>query len=339
MKVMQPWLWATLAGVLVQSWFQPALADTNPQRSAEQQAFIEQMVSDHQFNASDVEALLNQANRNEDILAAIQRPWEAKPWYQYHPIFLTEKRVAGGVKFWQQHQETLARAEQELGVPAHLIVAIIGVETFYGTYKGKYSVLDALYTLGFHYPPRQKFFRQELAEFMLLMREEKLAAHDLMGSYAGAMGFGQFISSSYRHYAIDFDNDGQRDLLNNPVDAIGSVANYFRQHGWNTGQAVAFPLNGEAPPKELISDKLKPSQTIAELTGAGLTLPDQVKPEVSAETNANVLELELADGHEYWLTLPNFYVITRYNHSPLYAMAVYQLSEQIKQAYARSQQP
>ncbi|SMQ63745.1 membrane-bound lytic murein transglycosylase B [Pseudidiomarina planktonica] len=338
MKVMQPWLWVTLAGLLAHSWIQPAIASTDKIDPAEQQAFIDKMVSEHNFTASEVERLLSQANRNQDILEAIQRPWEAKPWYQYHPIFLTEKRIAGGVKFWAEHKETLARAEQELGVPAHLIVAIIGVETFYGTYKGKYEVLDALYTLGFHYPPRQKFFRQELAEFMLLMREEKLEPDNLMGSYAGAMGFGQFISSSYRYYAIDFDNDGQRDLFNNPVDAIGSVANYFRKHGWTSGHPVAFPLSGEAPAKELISGKLKPAQTVGELTGAGLKLPEQVQAQVADEMNANVLELEIEDGHEYWLTLPNFYVITRYNHSPLYAMAVYQLSEQIKQDYADSQQ-
>ena len=203
-------------------------------------AFIEEMTTQHQFEKSDVEALLAKASLSEIVLEAIQRPWEAKPWHQYYPIFLTEKRVKKGVEFWNTHADALKRAEQEIGVPAEMIVAIIGVETFYGAYKGKYPVLDALYTLGFHYPPRANFFRSELQEYMLLTREENFNPTELKGSYAGAMGLGQFISSSYRNYAIDFDNDGVRDILNNPVDAIGSVANYFKRHGWKKGEPVAF---------------------------------------------------------------------------------------------------
>lgn len=307
---------------------QTAKADTDYQQQREQ--FVEQMVTKHAFERTEVESLLDQAKRDETILEAIARPWEAKPWYQYYPIFLTEKRLQSGLKFWQQHEETLARAEQEFGVPAEIIVAIIGVETFYGEYRGKYSVLDALYTLGFHYPPRAKFFRSELEQYMLLTREESLPALELMGSYAGAMGYGQFISSSYRHYAVDFDGDNVRDLLGNPVDAIGSVANYFAEHGWQNNEPVAVKLAASEAHAKLVSKGLKPDTTVAELKQNGLELPEHSV--VMEQSLAKVFEFELAEGHEYWLGYNNFYVITRYNHSPLYAMTVYQLSQQIKQA-------
>ena len=211
------------------------------QTTESQEKFIKLMVEKHQFDPQTIRDALAKANKREKILQSIAKPWEAKPWHQYYPIFLTEKRLSKGLEFWQQHRQTLERAEQELGIPAEIIVAIIGVETFYGTYKGKHSVLDALYTLGFYYPPRSKFFRSELEQLFLLAKEENFDVTELMGSYAGAMGWGQFISSSYRHYAIDFDGDGVRDLLNNPVDAIGSVANYFKLHGWQPGKDVAYP--------------------------------------------------------------------------------------------------
>lgn len=298
----------------------------------QREQFVQQMVDKHKFERSHVEQLLQQAQRDQAILDAIARPWEAKPWFQYYPIFLTEKRLAAGLKFWQEHQETLARAEQQFGVPAEIIVAIIGVETFYGGYLGNYPVLDALYTLGFHYPPRAKFFRSELEQYLLLTREEKLPATELKGSYAGAMGYGQFISSSYRHYAVDFDGDEVRDLLSNPVDAIGSVANYFAKHGWQKDQAVALKLGNDEQFDHFVSKGLKPEQTIAQLEQAGLKLPAESFSALAPEHNAKVFSFELEQGHEYWLGLTNFYVITRYNHSPLYAMAVYQFSQQLKQA-------
>lgn len=298
--------------------------------------FVQKMVSEHNFEQAKVEQLLAQAQRNEAILEAIARPWEAKPWFQYYPIFLTEKRLNAGLAFWQEHSETLARAEQTFGVPAEIIVAIIGVETFYGGYLGNYPVLDALYTLGFHYPPRAKFFRSELEQYFLLTREEKLPATELKGSYAGAMGFGQFISSSYRHYAVDFDNDNVRDLLNNPVDAIGSVANYFAKHGWQQGKPVAVQLGSAdtAANKytEHVTKGLKPEQTIAQLQQQGLALPESLATEINAEQKAKVFAFEQQHAQEYWLGFTNFYVITRYNHSPLYAMAVYQFSQQLKHA-------
>jgi membrane-bound lytic murein transglycosylase B len=296
-----------------------------------QKQFIDLMVNKHQFSREVVETTLAKANKNQTILQAIAKPWEAKPWHQYYPIFLTEKRLTKGLKFWQTHQKTLARAEQETGVPAEIIVAIIGVETFYGAYLGKYSVLDALVTLGFHYPPRAKFFRSELAQLFLLAQEEKFDITKLKGSYAGAMGWGQFISSSYRHYAVDFDGDGVRDLLNNPVDAIGSVANYFKEHKWKANTDIAFKAQVTGTQHSaLLSKSLKYSHQWSQLQDSGVSITAQI---LSKDMSVKLFEFELANNKEYWVGLPNFYVITRYNHSPLYAMAVFQFSQQLKQGF------
>ncbi|MFQ3189585.1 MAG: membrane-bound lytic murein transglycosylase B [Paraglaciecola sp.] len=299
-----------------------------------QKQFIDLMVEKHQLDRKMVESTLKKATKNDTILQSIAKPWEAKPWYQYYPIFLTEKRLAKGLAFWQTHQKTLERAEQESGVPAEIIVAVIGVETFYGTYKGTYSVLDALVTLGFHYPPRATFFRSELAQLFLLAKEENFDITELKGSYAGAMGWGQFISSSYRHYAVDFDGDGVRDLLNNPEDAIGSVANYFKKHHWEANNDVAFraQIEGTQYPA-LLSKSLKYSHQWSQLQNAGVTIATST---LSKDISVKLLEFEQKDHKEYWVGLPNFYVITRYNHSPLYAMAVFQFSQQLKQGFNAS---
>ena len=296
-----------------------------------QKQFIDLMVKEHHFDRSEIETTLAKANKNDVILKSIAKPWEAKPWHQYYPIFLTEKRLTKGLAFWQTHKQTLARAEQQTGVPAEIIVAIIGVETFYGTYKGKYSVLDALVTLGFHYPPRATFFRSELAELFLLAKEENFDITELKGSYAGAMGWGQFISSSYRHYAVDFDGDGVRDLLNNPVDAIGSVANYFKKHHWKAGNDIAYKAQVSGRQySALISKPLKYSHQWSQLQDAGVSIAE---PNLRKDLSVKLFEFEQADNKEYWVGLPNFYVITRYNHSPLYAMAVFQFSQQLKQQF------
>lgn len=298
------------------------------------QDFAKMMEEKHGIKQALVLEVLAKAHKNEEILKKIATPWEAKPWHQYYPIFLTEKRLEKGLVFWKTHQQTLDRAEQETGVPAEIIVAIIGVETFYGTYKGKYSVLDALVTLGFHYPPRATFFRSELAQLFLLAKEEKFDITELKGSYAGAMGWGQFISSSYRHYAVDFDGDGIRDLLNNPIDAIGSVANYFKKHGWKADNDIAYKAHiSGSQHKNLLSKSLKYSHQWAQLQDAGISVSE---PNLSKEMSVKLFEFEQPENNEYWLGLPNFYVITRYNHSPLYAMAVFQFSQQLKQEFNAS---
>lgn len=295
--------------------------------------FIDNMVRKHDFSSVDLVHLFSQVKPQPEIIRAITSPAEAKPWYQYRKIFLKEKRIAGGVRFWNKHEAILNRAEKVYGVPPQIIVAILGVETRYVTYTGKHRVMDALSTLAFDYPKRSKFFLSELEHFLLLTREEKINPMSIKGSYAGAMGGPQFISSSYRHYAVDFDNDGKRDLWNNRADMIGSVANYFSRHGWKRGEPVTVRANvsGELY-KSILGLGIKPQTSLLRLKKYSITpvtpLPDYMI--------AAIIRLDNEKDAEYWLGLNNFYVITRYNHSPLYAMAVYQLSEEI--AKRRKQQ-
>ncbi|OGT65816.1 MAG: lytic murein transglycosylase B [Gammaproteobacteria bacterium RIFCSPLOWO2_01_FULL_47_190] len=295
--------------------------------------FIDHMVSTHQYNRAELEAVFKRTNKSERVLAAISKPAEALPWYKYRPIFIQQNRIEQGLAFWVRHQDLLARAEKEYGVPAQIIVAIIGVETMYGTNTGKDRVMDALATLAFHYPIRAAFFRSELEHFLLLAREQNIDPLSLNGSYAGAMGMPQFISSSYRHYAVDFDRDGKIDIWNNPADAIGSVANYFCQHGWTLGQKVVVPgsVTGDKYTQTL-TDDLKPGINAGMLYSYGIEINEKIPPGV----NVKVLSLEGPDGEEIWICLNNFYVITRYNRSPLYAMAVYQLSEEILGKYGNN---
>lgn len=291
-------------------------------------AFIDKMVTEHDFERSEVTRILQQANRRQDIIDKISRPAERTlNWGQYRKIFLTDRRTRLGAEFWHRNEQVLKDAEQEYGVPAQIIVAIIGVETLYGRITGKDRVLDALYTLSFYYPKRSKFFLGELESFLILTREEQLNPARPKGSYAGAMGLGQFMPSSYLNYAVDFDGDGKRDIWNNEADAIGSVANYFARHGWRQGDPVTRQAKGvEQQHQEFIDAGMKPSISIATLRGAGINtgkgLPDSML--------SSLIELETDAGKEFWLGLPNFYTITRYNHSNMYAMAVYQLSERIR---------
>jgi membrane-bound lytic murein transglycosylase B len=305
------------------------------QQMEEIDRFIGQMAEQHDFPRQELEQLFAQAAHQPRIIDAITRPAESKPWYQYRPIFVTEQRINAGVTFWQENSELLARAEAQYGVPAHIIVAIIGVETFYGRHKGGYRVLDALSTLGFDYPPRGQFFRSQLEQFLLMAREEKRDPLEFSGSYAGAMGMPQFIPGSFRSYAVDFDGDGRRDLWENRADIIGSVANYFSRHHWRTGEPVAgrAGLKGKAP-QEMLEKGLSPSITPAELKAAGIA---PLSP-LDGVDKAALLALDSTpEQQEYWITLHNFYVITRYNRSPLYAMAVYQLSEAIRTTRAAAQ--
>lgn len=288
--------------------------------------FLDEMAGRHNFQRTELAALFSQAELKPDIIAAISRPAEAKPWYEYRDIFLTSGRIEGGVEFWDEHAADLARAEKTYGVPAEIIVAIIGVETRYGKNTGSYRVLDALATLAFDYPPRSNFFRKELEQYLLLTREEKIPPLSLTGSYAGAMGLPQFIPSSFRNYAVDFDGDGKRDLWSNPSDAIGSVAHYFSEHGWQTGKPVASraEVSGEHY-SDVLGNGLKPVLSMAQLQEQGVRASDPVP----MAALGSLLQFETESGMEYWIGLQNFYVITRYNHSALYAMAVYQLSQQI----------
>ena len=288
--------------------------------------FINEVSKKHSFEKESLKKLFTEIEFKQSIIDAISRPAEGKPWFEYRPIFVTNTRINEGVTFWNQNQKTLERAEKKYGVPPEIIVAIIGVETRYGRHKGGYRVLDSLATLAFGYPKRAKFFRSELEHYLLLAREEKLDRVNIKGSYAGAMGQAQFISSSYRNFAVDFDGDGKRDLWNNTSDAIGSVANYFKRHKWVPGGKVTIPVTVTSNHiNSLVEKGYKPHSTVADLRQLGVKTNSKLNP---GEMGA-LIELKKQVGQEYWLGLNNFYVITRYNHSPLYAMAVYQLGQAI----------
>ncbi|MFC1772232.1 lytic murein transglycosylase B [Pseudomonadota bacterium] len=307
------------------------------QDNADVSVFIDEMVDKHKFKREELVLLFDQASKRDDILEAISRPAEkTKPWHEYRKIFLTPSRIEGGTEFWKDNAAILQRAADAFGVEPAIIVAIIGVETRYGSNTGSYRVIDSLSTLAFEYPPRSKFFRSELEQFLLLAREEDVDRSSAKGSYAGAMGYGQFIPSSYRAYAVDFSKDGKRDLWNNLDDIIGSVANYFSRHGWVRGAPVAAIINSGSPLAHFqVSENLNPGETKAgDYTAKGVT----TKPALPADMPVSLLKLEQEDAPEFWLTGKNFYVITRYNRSPLYAMAVYQLSEAIRDAYQKTAQ-
>jgi len=292
--------------------------------------FIDKMVSEHQFDKKQLQEWFSKTELKPKIIEAISRPAEKKlKWHEYRKIFVKPNRINKGVTFWNAHRDTLARAEKEYGVPAHIITAIIGVETRYGEHKGRYRVIDSLATLGFDYPKRSKFFKSELEQYLLLVREENADPFSIKGSYAGAMGIPQFISSSYRHYAVDFDGDGIRDLWNNPVDAIGSVANYFKKHGWEAGGDVVISTKVTGDKYQTLVERgLKPHTALTEFSDHGLNFT----ADTDNTQKASLIELTQPASKEYWIALNNFYVITRYNHSALYAMAAHQLSLEIKKA-------
>lgn len=322
---------------ILQVSFWSGAATTSYKNHPEVLAFIDELVIEEGFDRQQLIEVFAQAEYKQRIIDAISRPAErVLHWDKYQDIFLTQKRLSQGLEFIRMHRDTLERAQQEFGVPAEIIAAILGVETSYGRNTGSYRVLDSLSTLAFNYPRRAKFFKGELKHMLLLAREQGKDPESLMGSYAGAMGLGQFIPSSYREYAIDFDSNEQIDIWNDPVDAIGSVANYLNRHGWAAGEAIVMRLQG---PGSLSSDQfnvsLRPSMTKAEASRAGLLIDLNM-----AETGkVNPMKFNGKTGPEYFLGLKNFYVITRYNHSRLYAMAVFQLSQQLAQGALPNGQP
>lgn len=299
--------------------------------------FVAEMAAKNGFDPVALNKLMNRARYRQDIVDAMRRPYEGKPWSLYRPIFLTPARIEGGQAFWLANAELLSRAERDYGVPPEVVVAIIGVETSYGGNLGRHRVVDALTTLGFAYPPRADFFRRELEAFLLLARDEAIDAARVTGSYAGALGKPQFIPSSYRKFAVDFDGDGRRDLWRSDADVIGSVANYLQHHGWRPGEPVALPATLTPEARAAVAadaipvarkDPVSPATPAGELAGRGVTTPEPLDPAAPAA-------LLMLDGpeDEFWIAFNNFYVVTRYNHSNLYAMAVYQLSREIKALY------
>lgn len=283
------------------------------------------------FTEAYLRDLLGSMKQQKSILKAMDRPAEKRlTWAEYHDRFVTKKRIRRGVIFWYEHAESLARAEREYGVPAELILAVIGIETYYGRNMGSYRVIDALATLGFDYPRRAEFFQGQLSDLLILAKQENRSVKSLKGSYAGAMGYGQFIPSSYLDYAQDFDQDGDRDIWGSPDDAIGSVANYFQKHGWKTGETVVLKA-GLAPENQITEDQintgLKPEISVNHWISQG------VMADMDTPSKAAVL-LNMGDEKkpDYLLAFNNYYVITRYNRSRLYAMAVYELSKALKAA-------
>ena len=297
---------------------------------AEVTSFIRDMVAEYNYDADELNDVLGRVQLSEKVIAAISRPAETLPWYRYRSIFMKPGRIKGGVEFWRRNKAQLERTTEEYGIPAEIMVAIIGVETKYGRIKGSFKVINSLSTLAFDYPKRSKFFSGELKHYLLLTREQSLDPHMLKGSYAGAMGIPQFIPSSYRAYAVDFDEDGLIDIWENPTDAIGSVGNYFKQHGWREGAGIITPASiPDTDISALLTKGLEPKLTMADVMAGGVTAEE----EIDAAEKVKLLQLENKDGYEYWVALHNFYVITRYNHSALYAMAVYQLATAIKARY------
>ena len=290
-------------------------------------AYVDELVLAHGFGRDALLETFAAARHRPRIVEAMSRPAEkALKWFQYRDIFLRDERIARGIDFWADNSAALESAEASFNVAPEYVVAIIGVETYFGRVMGSHRVLDALSTLAFDYPPRAGFFRNELTEFLLLAREEKRSPAELKGSYAGAMGYGQFIPSSYRHYAVDFDDDGIRDVWTNTTDAIGSVANYFARHGWRgEGEVVVRVTASGGEAENAANTGLSLNRTVTEFRELGVEVP-----EIDGEAHAALFRMELEDGAEYWLALHDFYVITRYNRSAMYALAVHQLSQAIK---------
>lgn len=296
------------------------------------QSFIAAMVEQHGFDRAELTALLDGAVIDSTVLETMARPAErVAPWFEYRNIFITEERIAAGVSFWNEHAETLDAVAERYGVAPEMIVAIIGIETYFGTRMGRYRVLDALATLAFAYPRRASFFSSELESFLLLAREEQVDVTTALGSYAGAMGAGQFIPSSYRAYAVDADADGKRDLWNNWDDVFGSVANYFDKHGWRAGEPVmelalrADDFDGPEP-----RNALELGETVGSLTRMGYVFTTSQPSDAPAQAFSYEAE---GGGSEYWVGYRNFRVVTRYNGSTKYALAAHQLAQAVRGRY------
>ena len=293
---------------------------------AEYQAFIEEMSSKHGLDRSGLQRLFALIRPQPSIIRAMNAPSTSLPWHAFRKGHVDAVRINGGVKFWNQHAAILARAARVYGVPEEIVTATIGIETHYGGYTGNFRILDALATLAFDYPQRAEYFRDELEQFVLMGKETSLDLAGLRGSHAGAMGLPQFMPSSYRKYAVDFDGDGKRNLWSSVSDVIGSVANYYKMHEWQPGAAVLVPARVQATPDASLTDDITPKTPIGEFRKLGI----QPAAAVSDATLAALLPLETESGTQYWFGLKNFYVITRYNRSTNYAMAVYEIAQGIK---------
>ena len=296
--------------------------------------FINNMVNKHGFEEDYLIDVLKKAESKESILEAISRPAERiLTWNQYRDIFIKKERIDAGVDFWVNHKDILEKINDKTGVDIEIMLGIIGVETYFGRITGGYRVIDALSTLAFDYPKRSPFFTRELESFLLIVREEEMDPFDATGSYAGAMGSPQFMPSSYRAYAIDSDGDGRRDIWNNWEDVIGSVANYLVVHGWQRGNQIIVPaLLAEASKEIEIKNGLKATESIESLLSKGVIF----KTIMNGDHPAELLKLEQKNYSDYWVAMHNFFVITKYNHSIMYGLAVHQLGQDISEQFKKS---
>ena len=322
---MRPFLASLLVGFAPVVWSAGAPLHEVPSV----QEFMREVETRHGLDRAWLREIFRDARRQQSVLDAFSRPAEAKPWHAYREIFITRARVRRGIEFARKHRDLLERVRARFGVPPEIVAAIIGVETFYGQYTGGFRVIDALSTLAFFAPRRSDFFRRELEEFLLMLDEEGQSAADVMGSYAGAIGVPQFIPSSFREYAVDFDGDGRRDLGGSVDDAAGSVGAYLDRHGWRPGEPVAVGVTPLDPVRaDELAGELRPKLAWRELEEAGLRAERGTAPP-APDTPVALVRLDGAAGPEYWAGFRNFYVITRYNRSALYAMAVHQLAVEI----------
>ncbi len=307
----------------------PTAYALNLEEYPELTGFIKEMAAKKNFSADELADWFKKVELRPEVVEAMEKPKEALPWSEYKKIFLTDENVRKGVEFWNKNRAALARANAEFGVAPEIIIAILGVETQYGKHTGRFPIFDALTTLAFTYPPRKEFFRRELEEYLLLTRELGISPLSIKGSYAGAIGIAQFMPSSYREYAVDFDGDRKRDL-NQQEDAIGSVANYFKRHGWKAGEPITNEARVDgARHSEIENQGTEPKYKIDELRKYGVT------PVRAVDKNQLTLLIALDDdaGPLYRLGYNNFYVITRYNRNINYAMAVSELSRLIRKQY------
>lgn len=290
---------------------------------------VDRLVRQHGLDRDELVGIFEQVPLRPEVVEAMQRPAERLPWHRYRSFFINPSQIDAGVEFWETHRETLSRAAREAGVPAEIIVAVIGIETRYGTTLGSHPVLDSLTTLTLQYPRRQKFFGEQLEHFLLLTHEESMDPFSIRGSYAGAIGIPQFMPTSYREYAVDFNRDGKADLVNQPEDAIGSVANYLSRFKWQTGEPLSVETIPAEPPDPELTNQRRPKSTVGELRARGIDVDVDMEP----GARAGVVHLDGEDGDLYRVVFNNFYVLMRYNPSVLYAMAVHELSGAVKQKY------
>lgn len=325
-----------LALLLTCGFIHVAYADEAFVNRSDVQDYIQQMVKKYNFDKQKLTDLLSQVKIRPQVMRSINKPLEKEPWRLYQMLFVNEWRITHGVEFWNKYQTALDQAEKVFGVPASIIVATIGIETRYGQRTGDHRVIDSLGNLAFSTSPRANFFRKELTEFLLLTREDNLDPLKIMGSYAGAIGQPQFMPSSYRYYAVNFSGSGKTDLMHNEVDVIGSIANYYRKHGWGTNQPVAVQALVMGDRYNYLTKYGRPNQsyTFADLSKYGIVPKIPVQHE---DLRVKLIELNNRYSTEYWLGFRNFDVIKRYNQSDLYAMAVYQLSYYIKTLRGKNQ--